>query len=97
MRQLIRDDVRARNAGLPQAARVRRFVLLERAPAVTMEASLSHELRRQVMLAANLALIQSLFQKHPDAAAPTDVPDDIIVAIEEVDEADSAVWEPAHA
>jgi hypothetical protein len=49
------------------------------------------------MLAANLALIQSLFQKHPDAAAPTDVPDDIIVAIEEVDEADSAVWEPAHA
>ncbi len=97
VRQLIREEIRARNAGLPQAARVRRFLLLERPPAATIEASLSHELRRHITLASNAALVQSLFQSRPGGAAPTDVPDDIIVAIEEVDEAGAAVWEPAHA
>ena len=97
VRRLIREEVRARNAGLPQAARVRRFLVLERAQAVTVEASLSHELRRHVMLAGNAALVQSLFQNLSGGAAPTEVPDDITVAIEEVDEAGSTVWQPAHA
>ena len=97
VRQLIREEVRARNAGLPQAARVRRFLLLERTPAVTMEASLSHELRRQATLAGNAALVQSLFQSQPGSAAPTEVPDEIVVAIEDVDEFTAAAWVPAHA
>jgi len=41
VRQLIRGEIRERNADLPQAARVRRFVLLERAPTPGIEASLS--------------------------------------------------------
>jgi len=98
VRQLIREEIRAHNAGLPQAARVRRFLLLERAPAATsMEASLSRELRRHITLANNAALVLSLFHRRAGGAAPIDVPDALIVAIEEVDEATAAVWEPAHA
>jgi long-chain acyl-CoA synthetase len=98
VRQLIREEIRLRNAGLPQAARVRRFLLLERAPpAASMEASLSRALRRQSALAANAALVQSLFQGRPGGIAPTEVPDDIIVLIEEVDQPGTAMWEPAHA
>jgi long-chain acyl-CoA synthetase len=97
VRQLIREEVRTRNAGLPQAARVRRFVLLERAPVTGIEASLSRELWRNITLASNAALVQSLFQSSPGGPAPTDVLDEIIVVIEEVDEHSAAVWEPAGA
>jgi long-chain acyl-CoA synthetase len=98
VRQLIRDEIRERNAAMPQAARVRRFLLLEQAPAVaSLEASLSHELRRHIVLTTNAALVQSLFQSRPDADTPTDVPDEPIAIIEEVDEASPAIWEPAHA
>jgi long-chain acyl-CoA synthetase len=98
VRQLIRDEIRARNAGLPQAARVRRFLLLDRAPAAAgLEASLSHALRRRQALAANAALVQSLFQDRHGGIAPTEVPDDVIVLIEEVDQSGTAMWAPAHA
>ena len=98
VRQLLREEIRARNAGLPQAARVRRFLLLERIPVVAgMEANLSHELRRHNVLTSNATLAQSLFERPMGDAAPTDVPDELIVVIEEVDETGPAVWEPAHA
>jgi long-chain acyl-CoA synthetase len=97
VRQLIREEIRARNAALPQASRVRRFLLLERAPVAGMEASLSYELRRHSVLTGNAALVQSLFERPIGDAAPTDVPDELIVLIEEVDETGTAVWEPAHA
>ena len=90
----VRQDVEGL---LGSVSGLRRFLLLERTQAVTMEASLSWELRRQVMLAGNPALVQSLFHSQPGSAAPTDVPDDIIAAIEEVDEPGSAAWVPAHA
>jgi hypothetical protein len=90
VRQLIREEIRAHNAGLPQTVRVRRFLLLERPLVPTgIEASLSRELRRHVTLASNAALVQSLFQSRSG--------DELVVVIEEVDEADPAVREPAHA
>jgi long-chain acyl-CoA synthetase len=98
VRQLIRDEIRVRNAGLPQAMRVRRFLLLERPPAATsMESSLRYELRRHIALTSNATLVQSLFQDRPGGVAPTDVPDDIIALIEGAKGAGTAVWEPAHA
>jgi long-chain acyl-CoA synthetase len=98
VRQLIRDEIRVRNAGLPQAIRVRRFLLLERPPAATsMESSLRYELRRHIALTSNATLVQSLFQDRPGGIAPTDVPDDIMALIEDAKKAGAAVWEPAHA
>jgi long-chain acyl-CoA synthetase len=97
VRQLIRDEICASNAGLPQAARVHRFLLLERIPAIGLEASLSRELRRSVMQTSHATLVHALFHGSPGAAAPTDVPDVPIIVIEEVDEACAAAWEPAHA
>jgi hypothetical protein len=41
--------------------------------------------------------VQSLFQHRPGGMAPTEVPDDVIVLIEEVDQPGTAMWEPAHA
>jgi long-chain acyl-CoA synthetase len=97
VRELIREEIRTRNAGLPQAIRVRRFLVLERIPAGGgVEASLSRELQRHAALAASATLVQSLFHSH-GGAEPTDVPDDNVVAVEEVDEAGARVWEPAHA
>jgi long-chain acyl-CoA synthetase len=97
VRQLIRAEIRACNGGLPQAARVRRFLLLEHTPPAGIEANLSRELRRHVTLSGHATLVQSLFQSSSGGAAPTDVPDEFTVAVEEVDEASAAVWEPAHA
>jgi long-chain acyl-CoA synthetase len=98
VRRRIREEIHACNAGLPPGIRVRRFLLLERPLAVGgIEPSLSRELWRHIALADNAALVQSLFQSQPGGAAPTDVPDAVIVAIEEVGEVGTASWKPAHA
>lgn len=73
-RALLREELRACNAGLPAAQRVRRFLLLdEPLEAADSEASVDRSRFRQTAIERHAGLACALFD---DAAQSMDVPDD---------------------
>jgi long-chain acyl-CoA synthetase len=100
-RTLIREELRACNAGLPAPLHVRRFLLLDHPlEAEDIEARLYRERFRRQATERHAALIDDLF-RYP--ARSTEVPDDVATArpplgmVEDVEGPVIARLEPAHA
>jgi long-chain acyl-CoA synthetase len=100
-RVLLREELRACNAGLPPPLHVRRFLLLDHPlEAEDVEARLYRERFRQLAIERHAGLVDALFR---DAARSTEVPDEDAVAapspalVEDVEGPVAAILEPAHA
>jgi long-chain acyl-CoA synthetase len=101
LRATIREEIRACNAALPPAARVRRFLLLDRPIDVPdVEARLDRARLRRFAVSRHAALIERLFR---DPTGVMEVPDansgalPAHLAVEEVDTVAAPELEPAHA
>jgi long-chain acyl-CoA synthetase len=106
VRQLVRDEVRKCNAGLPAAARVRRFLLLNKElDADDNEITRTRKIRRRYVAEKYNAVVEALYCGQSDVELVTDITYEdgrkstirSNVAIDSADEASSALMEPAHA
>jgi long-chain acyl-CoA synthetase len=70
LRQAIREEIQSRQAGLPPAARVRRFCLLASAAASGVEAGLSRQRQRDALLSAHSGAVRAVLAAEaiPDPA-----------------------------
>jgi len=100
-RALIREELRACNAGLPAPLHVRRFLLLDHPlDAEDVEARLYRERFRRLAIQRHAALVDALFR---DPAHSTEVPDEDPTAgpapatVEDVEGPVALPLEPAHA
>jgi long-chain acyl-CoA synthetase len=106
VRALIRDEIRKCNAGLPEAARIRRFMLLNKEfDADDNEVTRTRKIRRRFVGEKYKAVIDALYGGCSDVELVADITFEdgrkstirSNVAIENADEAPSAAMEPAHA
>ena len=106
VRALIRDEIRKCNAGLPEAARIRRFMLLNKElDADDNEMTRTRKIRRRFIGEKYKAVIDALYGGRSDVELVADITFEdgrkstirSNVAIENADEAPLAAMEPAHA
>jgi len=106
VRALIRDEVRKCNAGLPEAARIRRFMLLNKElDADDNEVTRTRKIRRRFVGEKYKAVIDALYGGRSDVELVADITFEdgrkstirSNVAIEDADEAPLTSLEPAHA
>jgi long-chain acyl-CoA synthetase len=105
VRALIRDELRKCNAGLPEAARIRRFMLLNKElDADDNEITRTRKIRRRFVGEKYKAVIDALYGGRSDVELVADITFEdgrkstvrSNVAIENADEAPFAAMEPAH-
>ena len=106
VRALIRDEVRKCNAGLPEAARIRRFMLLNKElDPDDNEVTRTRKIRRRFVGEKYKAVVDALYGGRSDVELVADITFEdgrkstirSNVAIENTDEAPLAAVEPAHA
>ena len=106
VRALIRDEIRKCNAGLPEAARIRRFMLLNKElDADDNEVTRTRKIRRRFVGEKYKAVIDALYGGRSDVELVADITFEdgrkstirSNVAIENADEAPLTALEPAHA
>jgi long-chain acyl-CoA synthetase len=106
VRALIRDEIRKCNAGLPEAARIRRFMLLNKElDADDNEVTRTRKIRRRFVGEKYKAVIDALYGGRSDVELVADITFEdgrkstirSNVAIENADEAPLAAMEAAHA
>jgi long-chain acyl-CoA synthetase len=106
VRALIRDEIRKCNAGLPEAAHVRRFMLLNKElDADDNEVTRTRKIRRRFVGEKYKAVIEALYGGRSDVELVADITFEdgrkstirSNVAIENADEAPFTTMEPAHA
>jgi len=106
VRALIRDEIRKCNAGLPEAARIRRFMLLNKElDADDNEVTRTRKIRRRFVGEKYRAVIDALYGGRSDVELVADITFEdgrkstirSNVAIENADEAPLTAMEPAHA
>jgi long-chain acyl-CoA synthetase len=106
IRALIRDEIRKCNAGLPEAARIRRFMLLNKElDADDNEVTRTRKVRRRYVSEKYKAVIDALYGGRRDVELAADITFEdgrkstvrSNVAIENADEGPLAAMEPAHA
>ena len=106
VRQLVRDEIRKCNAGLPPAARIRRFLLLNKElDADDNEITRTRKIRRRFVSEKYKAVVDALYGGQSDVELITDITYEdgrkstirSNVAIDNSEEAPQALMEPAHA
>jgi len=106
VRALIGDEIRKCNAGLPDAARIRRFMLLNKElDADDNEVTRTRKIRRRFVSEKYKAVIDALYGGRSDVELVTDITFEdgrkstirSNVAIENADETPLAAMDPAHA
>jgi long-chain acyl-CoA synthetase len=106
VRQLVRDEIRKCNAGLPAAAQVRRFMLLNKElDADDNEVTRTRKIRRRYVTEKYHAVIEALYGGRSDVELVTAITFEdgrkstirSNVAIDNAEDATSALMEPAHA
>ena len=106
VRTLIRDEIRKCNAGLPEAARIRRFMLLNKElDPDDNEITRTRKIRRRFVGEKYKAVIDALYGGRSDVELVADITFEdgrkstirSNVAIENADEAPLGAMEPAHA
>jgi long-chain acyl-CoA synthetase len=106
VRQLVRDEVGKCNATLPQAARIRRFLLLNKElDADDNEITRTRKIRRRFVAEKYNAVVEALYRGQSDVELATDITFEdgrkstirSNIAIDNADAAAPGLMEPAHA
>jgi long-chain acyl-CoA synthetase len=106
VRELVRDEIRKCNAGLPPAARVRRFLLLNKQlDADDNEITRTRKIRRRFIAEKYGRVVEALYAGRSDVELVTDITFEdgrkstirSNVAIDEAEAVPQAMMEPAHA